>query len=106
MSSIAIPTTKTQQTKRQPFYQRLSFEETFWGWAFALPAVLGLILFKLGPVLASLLLSFTKYDIISAPQWTGLTNYNKLLGDDLWLTSVGVTLRYVGLFVPSALITA
>ena len=106
MSSVAIPNTRPSATKRQHFYQRLSFEETFWGWLFVLPAVLGLILFKLGPVVASLFLSFTKYDIISAPQWTGLSNYNKLLGDGLWLTSVGVTLRYVGLFVPSALITA
>ncbi len=106
MSSIAIPTTKPQPAKRQPFYQRLSFEETFWGWLFVLPAVLGLLIFKLGPVVASLFLSFTKYDIISAPQWAGVANYNKLLGDDLWLRSVGVTLRYVGLFVPSALITA
>ncbi|MEZ4662740.1 MAG: sugar ABC transporter permease [Caldilineaceae bacterium] len=67
---------------------------------------MGLLIFKLGPVLASLFLSFTQYDIISAPEWIGLNNYSKLLNDDLWLTSVRVTLRYVGLFVPSALVTA
>lgn len=106
MSSVALPTTKSQPTNRQPFYQRLSFEETFWGWAFILPAVLGLLIFKLGPVLASLGLSFTKYEIISAPSWIGLANYTRLINDDLWLKSVWVTLKYVGLFVPSAMVTA
>jgi len=106
MSSVAISRTQAQRAQRHPFYQRLSFEETFWGWLFILPAVLGLLIFKLGPVVASLFLSFTKYDIISAPVWIGLDNYTKLLTDDLWLTSVRVTLGYVALFVPSALITA
>lgn len=91
---------------KHPFYQRLSFEETFWGWLFIVPAVLGILFFKLGPVLASLALSFTKYEIISSPEWIGLDNYAKLMTDDLWLKSVGVTLRYVLLFVPLALITA
>ncbi len=106
MSSVALPRTHQTETKRQRFYERLSFEETFWGWAFVLPAVLGLLIFKLGPVLASLGLSFTKYEIISAPSWIGLANYTKLINDDLWLKSVWVTLKYVGLFVPSALVTA
>ncbi|MEZ4726356.1 MAG: hypothetical protein R3E79_04390 [Caldilineaceae bacterium] len=57
-------------------------------------------------MLASLFLSFTKYDIITRFQLIGVDNYTKLFSDDLWLTSVRVTLRYVGLFVPSALVTA
>lgn len=106
MQSVATSRVTAPPAARRRFYERLSFEESFWGWLFALPAILGLIIFKLGPVLASLFLSFTQYDIISAPKWIGLDNYSKLLNDDLWLTSVQVTLRYVGLFVPSALITA
>jgi len=93
-------------TPRLPFWKRLSFEETFWGWLFIAPTVLGVIFFKLGPVLASLVLSLTKYEIISAPKFIGLTNYSKLLTDDLWLKSVEVTFRYVFLFVPAALISA
>ncbi|MEZ4866495.1 MAG: sugar ABC transporter permease [Caldilineaceae bacterium] len=106
MQSVATSRAVTPTTTRHRFYARLSFEETFWGWAFILPAVLGLLIFKVGPVLASLALSFTKYEIISTPSWVGLANYTKLLNDDLWIKSVQVTLRYVGLFVPSALITA
>jgi len=106
MDSAALPGTKSAAPKQLKFYQRLSFEEVFWGWLFILPAVLGLLLFRLGPLLASLGLSFTKYDIISSPKWIGLANYGKLANDDLWLKSVQVTLNYVALFVPASLITA
>ena len=87
-------------------YKRLSFEETFWGWAFTIPAVLGLILFKFGPVLASLAFSFTKYDIISPPKYIGIENYRKLMTDAYWIKSIQVTLKYTALFIPLALIVA
>ena len=94
------------RSHKRPFWRSLSFEETFFGWLFILPAVLGVVLFQLGPVVASALLSFTSYDIISPPRWVGTANYERLLNDPLWFQSIRVTLRYVVLYVPSALITA
>jgi multiple sugar transport system permease protein len=88
------------------FYRRLSFEETFWGWVFITPVVLGLLLFKIGPVLASLALSFTKYDIITPPRFIGFDNYLKLPTDDLWVKSVTVTLTYTALFIPLSMMVA
>ncbi len=97
----------TPQTfSKLPFYRRLSFEETFWGWLFVIPAVLGLILFRFGPVLASLYFSFTKYDILSPPQWVGLANYRTMLADEYWQKSITVTLNYTVLFIPLSLIVA
>lgn len=89
-----------------PFYKRLSFEETFWGWLFIIPSVLGLLLFRFGPVLASLYFSFTKYDILSPPQWIGLANYRTMLADQYWQKSIQVTLNYTVLFIPLSLIVA
>jgi multiple sugar transport system permease protein len=107
MQTYAPPTpSKLAQGQKRNFWQSLSFEETFYGWLFAIPAILGVILFHLGPVAVSFYFSFTKYEIITPPEWIGLTNYQQLLSDPLWLKSVGVTLRYVALFVPSALIVA
>ena len=93
-------------TSKLPFYKRLSFEETFWGWAFIIPSVLGLILFRFGPVLASLYFSFTKYDILSPPQWIGLANYRGLVNDTYWQKSIQVTLHYTVLFIPLSIIVA
>ena len=92
-------------TKR-PNSRRLSAEETFWGWVLVTPTILGLILFKVGPVLASLALSFTDYDIISPPKWAGTSNFTMLVRDKYWIKSVGVTLNYIFLFIPLSLTIA
>lgn len=102
-SSPAQSTTAAQTERGLRFFQRLSFEETLFGWLFIVPAVLGLLFFRLGPVFASFYLSFTKYEIITAPQWIGFANYTKLIKDALWLRSIEVTLWYVILFVPLSL---
>jgi multiple sugar transport system permease protein len=81
--------------------------EALWGGLFVLPAVIGLLFFQLGPVLASLYLSFTSYDIVSAPKWIGLTNYERLAGGDrLYLKSLGVTAYYSVLSIPMSLLVA
>jgi multiple sugar transport system permease protein len=104
--STKIPSISIKLPRWTQSYKRLSFEETFWGWVFIIPAVLGLILFKVGPVLASLAFSFTKYDIISPPKYIGIENYRKLMTDAFWLKSIQVTLKYTVLFIPLALIVA
>ncbi len=102
-SSPAQSAPEAQTDRGLRFFQRLSFEETLFGWLFIIPAVLGLLFFRLGPVFASFYLSLTKYEIITAPQWIGFANYTKLVKDALWLRSIEVTLWYVTLFVPLSL---
>ena len=103
---VATTEVPSPQPARLPFYRRLSFEETMFGWIFILPAALGLLLFQLGPVIASLGLSFTKYDIITRPRWNGIDNYVRLFSDDLWIKSIQVTLKYAVIYVPASLIFA
>ena len=100
--SVAAPAT----SRRRRFWQRLSFEETFFGWLFLVPVIIGLIFFQLGPVLVSLGLSFTRYNIIGSPRWIGVANYNRLFKDDLWMRLIEVTVEYVVLFVPASMIAA
>src|SRR5262245_56192768 len=76
-----------------------------WGYLFLLPWLLGLIVFVIGPILASLYLSLTQYDILSAPQFIGLENYRyAFFGDDLFWPSVLRTLEYSIVTVPLGLL--
>jgi multiple sugar transport system permease protein len=68
------------------------------------PAILGVILFSVGPMIASFVLSFTSYDMLSAPEWIGLKNYAKLIHDSLFLKSLQVTLLYAIVVVPGTMI--
>jgi len=76
-----------------------------WGYLFALPWILGLIIFFGGPILASTYFSFTDYSILNAPKFIGLENYARAFNkDDLFWSSLGRTFLFTLLFVPSSII--
>jgi multiple sugar transport system permease protein len=52
------------------------------GWAFILPAVLGLLIFTAGPMVASAYYSMTDYDLLTPPKFIGLDNYRRLFTRD------------------------
>jgi multiple sugar transport system permease protein len=67
---------------------------------FLLPWLLGLLLITAAPMLASLYLSFTNYNILSSPKFIGLDNFQRIAGDERFWQSVKVTLTYVVVSVP------
>jgi multiple sugar transport system permease protein len=64
------------------------------------PWLLGFLGLTLGPMIASLWLSFTKYNLLSAPRWIGVQNYVNLFSDSRFLHSIRITFMYVGVSVP------
>lgn len=75
------------------------------GWAFIAPWLIGFVIFTLGPFLSSIYLSFTRYDIVSAPRWVGIANYRMLLTDDpLFGKAAMVTLKYAVIAVPLGIV--
>ena len=77
-----------------------------WGWLFISPWVVGFLAFTLYPFIASLYYSFTNYNILAAPQWVGLQNYQYMLQDGLFWQSLGNTLYYTIVFVPVSTVVA
>ncbi|XID93053.1 carbohydrate ABC transporter permease [Paenibacillaceae bacterium WGS1546] len=71
------------------------------GYAFLLPWLIGFFALTLGPIVASLYLSFTRYDLLTSPTWIGFANYETMFTDDYRLKdSIRVTFEYVFLSVP------
>jgi len=73
---------------------------------FLLPTIVGLLLFTAGPVLASAYVSFTRWDLLSAPRWIGASNYTALLHDHTFWVCVRNTLYYTAVSVPAGTILA
>lgn len=73
---------------------------------FLTPWLIGLILFLLGPILASLALSFTHYDGIGQAQFAGLANYIEMLSDKTLLASLQVTLVFALVSLPLGTVIA
>jgi multiple sugar transport system permease protein len=71
---------------------------------FISPALILFFIFSVLPALMALWLSFTDYDILSPPRWVGLQNYARMLGDNLFHTSLLNVARYALMFVPTMLV--
>lgn len=75
--------------------------ENIAGYLFASPWLFGLIVLGIFPILMSLYISFTNYDMVSRMQWVGLENYRILLtNDNLFWKSLGNTVYHVVIAVP------
>ena len=78
----------------------LRHKEALAGYIFILPAVLGFILWTVGPMLYSLWLSFHAWNLVQPPQWIGLGNYREMWNDRIFWASVRATLTYAAILVP------
>lgn len=71
------------------------------GYLFLAPWLVGFLCFTLGPVLVSLYLSFTKFDLLRPPQWIGAENYVRMFtGDYRFFQALRVTFTYLVFEVP------
>lgn len=81
--------------------------QNIWGWIFVLPLVLGLTLWVAFPMGLSLYTSLTQWNMISPARFVGFQNFGTIFTkDDLFLRSVGNTLYFMLLSVPSQMIVA
>ena len=77
------------------------------GYAFLTPWLVGFLLLAIGPILFSLYLSFTKYNVINPPQWIGLDNFEYMFGRDArFRKALQVTFTFVAFAVPAKLVFA
>jgi multiple sugar transport system permease protein len=83
---------------------RMQAREALWGYLWLLPWIMGLLVFVLGPILASAYLSLTQYDVLSPARFIGLQNYGTaFFGDDLFWPSLFRTFEYTVAVVPTSL---
>lgn len=80
--------------------------EVIAGILFSMPVILGFLIFTIGPMVASLALSFTDYRITGDTQFVGIENYRRMFSgeDPFFYKSLSVTSYYVFLSVPAGII--
>ncbi len=86
--------------------RRLLWTEARDGYLFILPWILGFIIFTAGPMLASLYISFTRWEMVTPSVWVGPAQYVKLFNDDRFWLSLYNTSYYVFIGVPLHLFMA
>lgn len=68
--------------------------------AFLIPSLLPLTLFTIGPMAASLGISFLEWDLLTSPEFIGMANYTELLGDGEFWAAVGHTFQFLLMYLP------
>jgi multiple sugar transport system permease protein len=100
-----------QAIQRQDVAQRRMFwrpatREAITGWLFALPWIIGFLVFTAGPMIFSLYTSFTTYNITMAPVWVGTENYEALFNDPRFYISLRNTFWMVAVKIPIVVVAS
>lgn len=78
----------------------LSWYKSWHAWVFLIPTLIGLFVFRLGPIFFSLIMSFTRWSILTSPKWIGLANYRELFSDpvfgEILMNTIIFSTIYVG----------
>lgn len=78
-----------------------------WSYLFILPWIIGFLVFTLGPLVLSFVMSFFDWSITGTPKFRGLGNYIEMFTtDDQALKSLSISLKYAAIFVPLNMIIA
>jgi multiple sugar transport system permease protein len=91
----------SQKVSGKKVGSKLRRQEAIAFYLFILPWIIGFFLFYLGPMLGSLYFSFTKWDLLTPPEFVGLANYVRIFTrDPLFLQSLKVTVIYTLAYIP------
>jgi multiple sugar transport system permease protein len=89
---------------RGRFSLSLQAREALWFHVFTLPWMLGFLIFTLLPMVASFVLSFTRYNVLQPARFVGFKNFVLLFRDPIFWKSLRVTFVYTGIAVPLSMV--
>ncbi|HKG55782.1 MAG TPA: sugar ABC transporter permease [Candidatus Limnocylindrales bacterium] len=75
-----------------------------WALLFLAPTIIGLLVLSAGPIIATLAISLTKWDLLRAPQFVGLDNFAQLAADDRFVKALRNTAFYTVTSVPLGMV--
>ncbi len=75
-------------------------DKTIAFWLFISPWLIGFAVFTVGPMVSSIYVSLTSWDLITAPKFVGLANYSEAFQDPRVAQALKVTLLYAVISVP------
>ncbi|MGL3149532.1 carbohydrate ABC transporter permease [Microbacterium sp. A82] len=106
MSSLGELRTITRSRRATGARVKEKYPDGKAAWVFMLPWLIGMLCLTIGPIVASLYLSFTDYNLLQPPIWSGLNNIVEMFNDPRFWNSFRVTVVYVFVSVPLLLALA
>lgn len=99
MASLAQPVVRRRMSQTN--------RNTINGILFAMPWLIGLLVFWIYPTIASAYYSFTKFNAVQSPEWIGLSNYIQLFtADETFWLAVYNTTYFAAISIPLAIVVS
>ncbi|MFD1608240.1 carbohydrate ABC transporter permease [Oceanobacillus luteolus] len=96
----AIVSKKSKSKARVKNKKKKFSREAMWAYLFIAPTFLGLAVFYMFPAVASFVLSFTRWDGMTAPVFVGLENVITLFQDSSFIRAIINTVIFTAISVP------
>lgn len=106
LAPASAAATTASKRRGRPAEEDAHIRRSWWGLVFASPHALGLALFTIVPIIASLVVSLNNWPMLGTPSFVGFDNYATLLGDPIFRTVILNTTLFVVLYVPLNLVVS
>ena len=105
--ALVVPVTRVDRPRRR-WYSTPSGREALWGYIFISPWIIGLVLFTAGPMIASLVLSLTNFDLVhpESVKFIGLDNYVRMTSDPNVAKAIQVTFVFAAIAIPLTMLSS
>lgn len=106
-TSIQLPAAR-RSTGSGRLRMTASRREALWGYVFVSPWIIGFLLFTVGPLIASLILSFTDFNLLRPEEtrFIGIDNYARMATDPLVTQGLFVTVRFALIAIPVTMLAS
>lgn len=95
MTQLPLEQARTRSARR-----RLGRDERITGYGFLLPDLIGLLVFVVGPIGYAFYISLHDWNALGSPHWAALGNYQRLINDPQFWSSMKITATYTLWYVP------
>jgi multiple sugar transport system permease protein len=103
ISPLETPRKKTSRKGPLHYFKTPQGRQTFWGYLFISPFILGVMLWVVYPAGMAAWLAFQQWNLITPPKFVGLANFKTMFADPLFWQSIKVTFTYTFIAVPLSL---
>lgn len=84
--------------------KKLLWHGRFTPWLFLLPTLVGLLVFRLIPIVWAFILSFTQWSLLGSPKFVGLINYIEAFKTDTFIQTISNTIEFSIIYVIGSII--
>jgi multiple sugar transport system permease protein len=106
MTVTSQPLPPNAGERSQRFFAKSRRREALAALLFLAPSLVGFLIFMAGPLLASLGFSLLEWNLLTPPTWLGFDNYQQLLRDPEFWSSLWATIYYTLVSVPLGMVSA